>query len=218
MQDRPYDARPAATGIRRQLPVWVIAVIAICCLVELGLIIGEMVYGAQLRTMSLFVGGFWSHLFWVNQGIYPGQPIIMFFTYGLMHSGLMHLGMNMISLAVLARELTRMISPGRMFLIYAVSQIAAALLFALMAPTAGPMVGASGAIFGLAGALVSYAAVIGYRKKRPLGPLWRGVLWLLVLNVALTILMPSIAWEAHLGGGIAGVLMGIAMAFMPARR
>ena len=38
-----------------------------------------------------------------------------------------------------------------------------------------------------------------------------------VLNVALTVLMPSIAWQAHLGGTLAGLVMGVAMAFGPRR-
>lgn len=219
MQDHPYSVRAAEpAGIRQQLPLWVIAVIAICCLAELALVLGNIVYDPRLRTFVFIVGGFWSPVFWANQGAYPGQPVVMFLTYGLLHSGLMHLAMNMISLAVLARELKRMMSPLRMFLIYAVSQIAAAVLFAIMDPQAGPMVGASGAIFGLAGALVGYAAVVGLRRKRPMGQLWRGVMWLLVLNVGLTILMPSIAWQAHLGGALAGLAMGVALAFMPVRR
>jgi rhomboid protease GluP len=74
------------------------------------------------------------------------------------------------------------------------------------------MIGASGAIFGLAGALIGYAAVTGWRRRRPLGQLWRGVGLMVVLNVALTVLMPSIAWEAHLGGALAGLAMGAAMA------
>jgi membrane associated rhomboid family serine protease len=60
----------------------------------------------------------------------------------------------------------------------------------------------------VAGALIGHAAVAGWRLNRPLGQLWRGVALIVVLNVALTVLIPSIAWEAHLGGAVTGLMMG----------
>jgi rhomboid protease GluP len=35
--------------------------------------------------------------------------------------------------------------------------------------------------------------------------------------VALTLLMPSIAWQAHLGGGVAGLVLGLIFALIPRR-
>lgn len=168
--------------------------------------------GIPIRQAVNALFGFWSEQVHARRGLYPGQPAVMFLTYGLLHGGLLHLAMNMLSLAAIARELVQLIGAMRMAVIYLVTQVAAALLFALMAPTAGPMVGASGAIFGLAGALIGFAAVTGWRRRRPLGQLWRGVALMVVLNVALTVLMPSIAWEAHLGGTLAGLVMGAWMA------
>ena len=133
----------------------------------------------------------------------------MFVSYGLLHGGLLHLGMNMISLAVVARELARLMPPAVMLMIYLISQIAAAGLFALMAPAAGPMVGASGAVFGLAGALVGLVALRRSRRGQPMGPLWRAVANIVLLNLGLTLLVPAIAWQAHLGGALAGLAMGL---------
>lgn len=205
-------------GQPQRLPLWVKGVIVLCCAMQ-GLVIAADLMGwAILRQALTFLGGFWSAILWAGQGLFPGHPLTMFVTYGFLHAGLLHLGMNMLSLAVLARELNRLIGAARMALVYGVTQVAAALLFALMSPAGGPMVGASGAIFGLAGALVGFAAVTGWRRRRPLGQLWRGVALMVGLNVALTILMPSIAWEAHLGGTLAGLLMGAAMALGNGRR
>ncbi|MBK4217983.1 rhomboid family intramembrane serine protease [Paracoccus caeni] len=204
---------------RRQLPVWVVAVIAICCAVEVVILLTTLLGYTQARAIGFFIGGFWSQLLWSGGGLYVGQPVLMFLTYGLLHSGLMHLTMNMISLAVVGRELNRMIGSSRMAVIYILSQIGAGLVFALLEPETGPMVGASGAIFGLAGALVGYAAVSGYRRGREMGQMWRSVLLLLVLNVALTFLMPEIAWQAHLGGAIVGLVAGVMLAMrVPQRR
>lgn len=224
--------RPAALSRSGRLPLprWVMVVIVLCTLIEVALTACDLlglrftVYvtrpqgflpffttqrlGLPVRQMVNALFGFWSPQFHAGHGIFPGQHVLMFLTYGLLHGGLLHLGMNMLSLAALARELGQLISPLRMAVVYVVTQIVAALVFALMAPEAGPMVGASGAIFGLAGALIGFAAVTGWRRRRPLGQLWRAVGMLVVLNVALTLLVPSIAWQAHLGGVLAGLLMG----------
>lgn len=227
--------QPLHRALRRPaMPRWVVIVILLCCLIEALLTLCDLaglrftVYvarqqgflpffssqrlGISVRQMVNALFGFWSLQFHAWRGLYPGQPALMFVTYGFLHGGAMHLVMNMLSLAALARELSQVMSAARMAAVYAVSQIAAGLVFALMAPTAGPMVGASGAIFGLAGALVGFAAVTGWRRGRRLGQLWRAVALMVVLNVALTVLMPSIAWEAHLGGALAGLVMGALMA------
>lgn len=236
------DPDPLA-AVRQQarpfLPLWVKIVIALCCGIEALLLICDLLgwrltvvisqpgilsyfnqqrIGIPIRQAVDFLFGFFSAQFHARQGVYPGQPAIMFLTYGLLHAGPIHLGMNMLSLVALARELNRLIGPARMALVYALSQVAAALLFARMTPDGGPMIGASGAIFGLAGALVGFAAMTGWRRRRPLGQLWRGVAVMVVLNVALTVLMPSIAWQAHLGGTLAGLVMGAGMALARDRR
>ena len=219
---------------RPRLPAWVVIVIVLCCVIEAALTLSDLVgsritfmvsdqpgilsyftrrqIGIPVRQVVNGLFGFWSAQVHAWQGLYPGQPAAMFLTYGFLHGGLLHLGMNMLSLVALARELNRLIGAWAMAIVYVVSQIAAAMLFAVMTPDGGPMVGASGAIFGLAGALIGFAAVTGWRRRRPLGQLWRGVALMVVLNVALTVLMPSIAWEAHLGGTLAGLAMGGAMA------
>ncbi|GGF52629.1 rhomboid family intramembrane serine protease [Paracoccus acridae] len=191
-----------------RLPWWVKAVIVLCCGIQALTMLADLLGYPVVRQAVVIFGGFWSPILWAGHGVFPGHVLSVFVTYGFLHAGLLHLAMNMLSLVALARELNRLIGPQRMALVYAVTQVAAALLFALMAPDGGPMIGASGAIFGLAGALVGYAAVTGWRRRRPLGQLWRGVAVMVVLNVALTVLMPSIAWEAHLGGALAGLALG----------
>lgn len=221
MNDAPERMTPIPhiTRSQRQLPPWVVGLILLCCLVEAVILVAPLLGYERARVIGLYFGGFWSPLLWGGGGIYPGQPVLMFVTYGLLHSGLTHLGMNMISLAVVGRELNKMIGATRMAVIYVLSQIGAGLVFAVLEPKTGPMVGASGAIFGLAGALVGYAAVTGYRKGREMGQMWRSVLLLLVLNVALTVLMPQIAWQAHLGGAVVGLVAGIVLALRaPTRR
>lgn len=217
--DSPAPGRPVAFArISRprgpaRLPLWMRAVIVLCCLIEAAALAGPLLGLGATRSAGVLLGGFWAPLMGSGaRGIYPGQGIAMFATYGFLHAGLLHLAMNMISLAAVGRELGAMIGSGRMALTYALSQVGAALVFGWMEPGAGPMVGASGAVFGLAGALVAHAGVTLRRRHRSMTPLVRAVALILGLNVALTLLMPSIAWQAHLGGGATGAILGLLFA------
>ncbi|SNT75973.1 rhomboid family intramembrane serine protease [Paracoccus seriniphilus] len=202
------------------MPRWVTGLILLCTLVQLAQIAATMAgYPLASRAITAF-GAFWSGMFWGSSPpFFPGQNLTMFLSYGLLHSGLTHLAMNMISLAAIARELARWIPSWQMAVIYLLSQIIAALTFAWMQPVSGPMVGASGAVFGVAGALIGFVGIRLYRRGDPLMQLGRSVLLILLLNVAITVLVPSIAWQAHLGGVVAGLIMGAALALIkPARR
>ncbi|MDB6178916.1 rhomboid family intramembrane serine protease [Paracoccus sp. Z330] len=205
---------PAAVIRRKQaaFPRWAIAVIILCVLVQ-GAQIAATIAGYPLVSRAITgFGAFWSGMLWGSPPFFEGQKATMFISYGLLHSGIAHLAMNMISLAAIAREFVRWVPPWIMAVIYLVSQIAAALCFAWMAPVSGPMVGASGAVFGLAGALIGFVAMRVRHRGDALRQLSRNVLLLLALNVAITVLVPSIAWQAHLGGAVAGVIMGVALA------
>lgn len=195
-----------------RIPPVILVIVIACCVVEL-LINAAMLLGLPAsRYLAFGFGAFWSDLLWGAKPLYPGQPLLMFATYGFLHSGLLHLGMNMLSLVALAPQLGMVFDGRRLALIYAVSQLAAAGLFAVMAPTAGPMIGASGAVFGMAGALIGFAARRSLQRSLPMGPLLRSAGMILLLNLGLTLMVPSIAWEAHLGGALAGLAMGLAQA------
>jgi membrane associated rhomboid family serine protease len=71
-------------------------------------------------------------------------------------------------------------------------------------------VGASGAIFGLFGALL----VVGRR----LGADTRSTLTLLAINAAIAIAIPNIDWRAHLGGLAGGVVVATVYKLIPQRR
>lgn len=207
----PTGRRVADTALRQapRLPIWVTAVIILCCAIEAALVILSLGPVPNAPQWANVYGAFWAPMMFGAKPVFASQPVTMFLSYGLLHAGVLHLAMNMVSLAAVARELARLMTPLRMAVTYLVSQIAAALVFGLMARDAVPMVGASGAIFGLAGALVGVAARSRLRRGQPLGPLWRAVGIILVLNLGLTLAMPSIAWQAHLGGALAGLLIGL---------
>ncbi len=201
-----------------RIPRWTSAIVILCCVTEVALQLADLGGWPGLRHATVLYGAFWSQLMHGDPGLVAGQGLWMFASYGLLHAGFLHLAMNMVSLAAVARELRRLMPVGQMALAYGVSQIAAAGIYGWMEPMGGPMIGASGAVFGLAGALVGYATIWRLRTERPMRPVLRAVALVLGLNVALTLLMPQIAWQAHLGGAVAGLLIGLIAAHLRVSR
>lgn len=151
-------------------------------------------------------GAFWAGLLRDWQPHYPSQPWLMFITHGFLHGGLIHLVMNMTVFVSLAKALVEALGQIRFLLLYTVSLLTGALFFALLGAPDAPMVGASGAIFGLVGA---YLARDGLRRSRvgaTLRPVLDSVIALVLLNIAFWwALGGQLAWEAHLGGFLGGV-------------
>ena len=133
----------------------------------------------------------------------------MFLTYGFLHAGLWHLVLNMITLVSLGQAILIRIGTARFALLYAAALLGGAVGFALLSDTYRPMVGASGALFGLAGALLAWEYADRARLSERLWPVARAVLLLIALNVVLYYAMDRLlAWEAHLGGFVAGWAVG----------
>jgi membrane associated rhomboid family serine protease len=137
-------------------------------------------------------------------------------TSAFLHGGLVHIGVNMISLWALGRFIEAIAGSWRMTVIYVVSMIASGLGVVYLSPAANalvPTLGASGAIFGLFGALFA----IGFKLGKPGMQLIRANLGILVLNLIITFAVPQIAWEAHVAGLAAGFLLTLVIYAPPKR-
>ena len=161
---------------------------------------------------------------WENLALYPvavanGYNVWGLLTHMFLHAGLLHLGGNMLFLWIFGDNLEEQMGHAGFLVFYLLGGLAAA-GFQMFADIGSgiPMVGASGAIFGLAGALIARNFVVVVRRRLPMGPLVRSAATLVVLNVALALLVPQIAWQAHLGGFATGAAMGVAQALMRPRR
>jgi len=123
-----------------------------------------------------------------------------------LHGGLLHLALNGWALFQLGSLLELLMGSPRMLLIYFGSGIAGSLASATF--TQKPSVGASGAIFGLLGALIAFLL----RRRGALTPQGKSILMQLVgwaaINVFFGFSTPGIDNSAHLGGGAAGLLLG----------
>lgn len=156
------------------------------------------------------------------------------FTHALLHGGWEHLLVNVAWFAIFATPVTRRYGAGPMLAVFFISAAAGAALFAATTLYSGSyLIGASGGVAGLTGAAVRFIfqpvivaqhpetgeRVIVGRKLASFADLWRDnrarffVLIWVVLNAAVPLLPlvtgteMSIAWQAHLGGFFAGILL-----------
>lgn len=116
----------------------------------------------------------------------------------------MHIVFNMWALYALGPELERRLGSVRFVTLYLLSALGGSVAVYLFSDAA---VGASGAIYGLFGALFVVARRLGYDA--------RGVLWLIGINVVLTFVVSNISWQAHLGGLVTGTLVAAGFAYAP---
>jgi rhomboid protease GluP len=132
-------------------------------------------------------------------------------TSAFLHGGLMHIGLNMFALVQVGTYLETLVGSVRMLAIYTIALIGSGIAVFLFSPN-DVTVGASGAIFGIFGALVA----IGLR----LGPRGRGLITqtlpIVGLNLAFGFSMPNISNAGHIGGLASGFLAGLAI-FMTRR-
>ncbi|MER5874643.1 rhomboid family intramembrane serine protease [Streptomyces sp. NPDC001910] len=145
------------------------------------------------------------------QGVAEGQWYRML-TSMFLHepSNFMHIIFNMLSLWWLGGPLEAALGRARYLALYFISGLAGSALCYLLAAPNQPSLGASGAIFGLFGA----TAVLMRRLNYDMRP----VIALLVINLIFTFGWSGIAWQAHIGGLVAGVVVGYAMVHAPRER
>jgi rhomboid protease GluP len=127
-----------------------------------------------------------------------------------LHSGIAHLGFNMLSLYFLGSFTEEAFGRSRFFTLYLFSGVAGGLAYLYFGGFDQPAVGASGAIFGLLGGILGYALRRGTFSWQ--NPLIRQLLILLVLNLYLGFSIPNISNTAHLGGLAGGFAFGWLMA------
>jgi membrane associated rhomboid family serine protease len=138
------------------------------------------------------------------------------FTYQFLHGGWIHVGVNMLSLAAFGAPVERTLGWRRFVLFYLSAGIVAGLVHVLIySSSADPVVGASGAVSGVFGAvLVLMRRAGGLTSLLPVAGVW------IALNIffGVTDLTPGaggapVAWAAHIAGFVFG--MAAIKAFLP---
>lgn len=187
------------------LPLY--GLIGICVLIEGALQLSDLglLPADRLRQTAYENAGFWPGLLGNWRPNYAVQPYLMFLTYALLHSGFLHLCVNMMTLYSLGRAVLERVGLWGFGALYLASTLGGALCFGVLARTTQPMVGASGALFGLLGGILAWNYVDRFTARRRLWPVGRVVLGLVALNLVLWWAMDGLlAWQTHLGGFAAG--------------
>lgn len=140
-----------------------------------------------------------------------------FVTHAFVHGGWLHLGMNAAIFLAIGHGIVRASSIGVLLTVFFASAVGGAFLHGLISTHQGVLIGASGGIFGQLGLVMVWRGQMLRRYGYSLGPIWRMVLGLAVINVVLAFglgglstetIGGDLAWEAHLGGFLTGAALG----------
>lgn len=121
-----------------------------------------------------------------------------------------HIGLNMLALWFLGPQLEAVLGRVRFLTLYGVAGLAGSVCVYWFAAENSATLGASGAIFGLLGALVVVLHKIG-------GNLQAILPWLAV-NALFTFLVPHVSWQGHLGGFVGGLVVTSVIVYAPKER
>lgn len=127
-------------------------------------------------------------------------------TSAFVHANLLHIAVNMLALWFIGPQLEEVLGRTRFLVLYLLSALAGGVAVAWLSAPHTPTVGASGAIFGLLGALLVLVVRSGGNPTNLL--MWLGI------NVAITFMGTGISWQGHLGGflggaAVAAILVGL---------
>ncbi len=213
----PECVRDGNRGVRQARTVFGGAVQADTTLVTKILIaINVLVFGLVLlvgdplvnRLVLLGKSGFVPGT-WAPGGVAHGEWWRLV-TAAFLHQQLFHILVNMWALWVLGPTVEAWLGRLRFVALYLLAALGGtAASYAFNPPTSGSL-GASGAIFGLMGALLVMARRLRYDL--------RSLLVLLAVNLAFPFLFARIDWKAHLGGLVVGLALGAGYAYAPRGR
>ena len=151
-------------------------------------------------------GGIYEALAQSNQAVAAGEWWRLFTPIFLHAAGIMHILFNMYALWILGPQIERGVGSLPFAAAYLASAGAGGAFFFFLGDPVVPAVGASGAIFGLFGIWFNWA--VRRRHTQHGRYLLQQILVLVLINAAIPFLIPGIAWEAHLGGLVAGFVIG----------
>ena len=131
-------------------------------------------------------------------------------TSAFTHVQIWHIGFNMLALWVLGPQLELALGRVRFLVLYLLSALTGSARSTGSPATYSSTLGASGAIFGLMGALL----VIAYKVR---GDVQQIMIWI-GINAVLTFTVSDISWQGHLGGFLGGVVIAGILVYAPRQR
>lgn len=194
----PADPQDYEVALRR---FWPVATLAILALNLLLFVLMTLAGGSKDTGVLLEFGASYAPL--LRRGEYWRLVMPMF-----LHIGWLHLLVNGYALYILGPILERVYGYGRYAALYVAAGIGSSLLS--MTISTHVAAGASGAIFGVAGAML----VTGYVRRDVIPPRWgrafgRGMIPFIVVNLAFGFTVRGIDNWGHLGGLASGILLAL---------
>jgi membrane associated rhomboid family serine protease len=127
------------------------------------------------------------------------------FTVALLHASWLHIGFNMYALWVLGPSIELAFGRWRFLTIYVASLLGGSTASLLFNSPTMFAVGASGAIFGLFGAMI----IANKRLGRPVNSVYA----VIAINLAFGFMVPNVDWHAHVGGLVLGAATSAIMVY-----
>lgn len=125
-------------------------------------------------------------------------------TAAFFHAGILHLVCNMYALSIIGVQLETFMGKTKFLAVYFMSALIGSLFSGIL--TVVPSIGASGAIFGLMGALLYF----GYHYRLYLGSVMsQQIVPLIAINLVLGFALPGVDNFAHIGGLVGGLFTGM---------
>ena len=150
----------------------------------------------------------------IDRGFLSPQAVLEYgqwgrvFSAAFLHWNLAHIGLNMLALYSVGNEVEAIYGKTRFALLYVLAIVGSGL--AIIYFSSGwnvATLGASGAIYGLFGALVAIGLRLGERGRAMI----MSVVPVVVINLAFTFSIPGISVQGHVGGLITGFLAGLVL-------
>lgn len=131
-------------------------------------------------------------------------------TNAFAHVDIWHIAANMLVLWFIGPQLERVLGRARFLALYLGSALAASVAVYWLADVTSHTLGASGAIFGMLGAMLVVVWKVGGELQTLL--IWLGI------NAFITFTVPNVSWQGHLGGFVGGALIAALIVFAPRSR
>jgi rhomboid protease GluP len=127
-----------------------------------------------------------------------------------LHTGLIHIAVNMLALYFLGSFAEQIFGAGRFFALYLVGGIAGGVAYLYFGEFTTPAVGASGAIFGILGGILGFAIRRGTFSMG--NPVIRQLVLIAAINLFIGASIPGVSNTAHIGGLVGGFFFGALIA------
>lgn len=168
-------------------PLVTYSLIAVCVVVYIAQMFSQEVTGALLYAPFL-------------TEYQPWRMITAMFAHS--PGSLLHIVFNMFSLFILGPPLEAALGRWRYLTLYMLSGLGGSVAVLLLSPTSA-VLGASGAIFGLLGAFFIIQRSLGGRNTQ--------IIIVIAINLVIGLVIPNIAWQAHVGGLIVGAIVAFVL-------